>query len=120
MLLNLLAVPLMGLVQIAGTLAVILDGVGPAAALFGVVAHAAAFGIVESARLVDLVPWLTARVPPPPLSLVLAYYGSLAAISHPSPVGWRWAGGRHSRGWRVGAGAGLAGSARGAPQANGF
>lgn len=83
--LNLLAVPLMGIVQVAGMVTTTVDGVegiagfGGSAAWAGWVAHAAASAIVSSARLVDLVPWLTARVPPPPVALVIAYYAGLTA-----------------------------------------
>lgn len=77
--LNLLAVPLMGLVQVAGMVTTAFDGVEPIARLSGWVAHAAANAIVSSARLVDVMPWLTARVPPPPVALLVTYYAGLAA-----------------------------------------
>ena len=78
LLLNLAAVPLMALVQIGGIVVSCLDEVETIAAPAGWMAHAAASGLVGSARLVDLAPWLAARVPAPSLVLVAAYYLGLA------------------------------------------
>ena len=78
LLLNLAAVPLMALVQVGGIVVSCLGGVQTIAAPAGWVAHAAAAGLVGSARLVDAAPWLATRVPPPPLTLVAAYYLGLA------------------------------------------
>ena len=91
LLLNLAAVPLMGLVQIGGIVVSCLDGVETIAAPAGWVAHAAAKGLVDSARLVDVAPWLAVRVPAPSLVLVTAYYLGLvvALLGH----GTRRAGG---------------------------
>ena len=78
--LNLLAVPLMTVTQIAGLAVVFLDGFAPLdgiAGAGGVVAAAAARGLVDSARLVDVLPWLALRVPPPALVLVVTYYVAL-------------------------------------------
>jgi competence protein ComEC len=88
--LNLLAVPLMTLVQVAGMAVALAPG--PDAPLHGAgwLAHVAAAGIVESARLVDLAPWLVRRVPPPAAGLVALYYAGLVAA-------WRGRGR-----WRVG------------------
>ncbi len=77
--LNLVAVPLMSVVQIAGMVVSLLDRVGVVAGPAAWSAHLAARGIVWSSQLVDVVPWLTTRVPPPPTALILIYYGSLAA-----------------------------------------
>jgi competence protein ComEC len=80
LLLNLAAVPLMGLVQVAG---IVVAGVGEVEAIASVagwVAHLAADGLVESARLVELAPWLSSRVPPPPIWLVALYYAGLAGV----------------------------------------
>jgi competence protein ComEC len=77
--LNLAAVPLMGVVQVAGMAATAFDRVESVAALAGWIAHLGAYGLVSSARLVEIAPWLTARVPPPPLVLVVIYYASLLA-----------------------------------------
>lgn len=78
--LNLIAVPLMGLVQVAGLASVLAGGVEWVAAPAGWVAHAAADALVESARLVEAAPWLAVRVPPPPVGLIAMYYAALAAI----------------------------------------
>ncbi len=77
--LNLAAVPLMGVVQVAGMAATAFDRLESVAALAGWIAHLGAYGLVSSARLVEIAPWLTARVPPPPMILVVAYYASLLA-----------------------------------------
>jgi competence protein ComEC len=77
-LLNLVAIPLMTIVQFAGfalSLGVVSETMGQWA---GWVSHLGASALVESARLVDVLPWLTARVPPPPAFLALLYYGSAA------------------------------------------
>ncbi len=78
--LNLLAVPLMGVVQAAGMLTTALDAVGISASLAGWIAHVAAHALVESARLVDVAPWLARRVASPGLLVVLAYYAALTAV----------------------------------------
>ncbi|NOT26324.1 MAG: DNA internalization-related competence protein ComEC/Rec2 [Acidobacteria bacterium] len=72
--LNLVAVPLMGLVQVAGLVVVCLDSVDMVAAPAGWVAYSAAQGLIDTARLVELWPWLSARVPPPSLWLMAIYY----------------------------------------------
>ena len=78
LLLNLVAVPLMGLVQVGGLVVSCLDGVETISAPAGWITHAAASGLVGSARLVDAAPWLATRVPAPSLILVAAYYLGLA------------------------------------------
>jgi competence protein ComEC len=80
LLLNLVAVPMMAVVQIAGIAIVCADQVDVLARLAGWLAHIAAAGIVESARLVDVAPWLMRRVPAPPAGIVIAYYAGLAAV----------------------------------------
>ena len=77
--LNLVAVPLMSVVQIAGMIVSLADRVEPVASLAGWTAHLASRGIVWSSQLVDVLPWLTIRVPPPPLTLIASYYAGLAA-----------------------------------------
>jgi len=75
--LNIVAVPAMATVQIAGLLVVL----APAASLgtaAGWIAHLAAMAILDSARLVDVAPWLAIRVPPPSASIVSMYYAGLA------------------------------------------
>jgi competence protein ComEC len=75
--LNLVAVPMMGLVQVAGLLVACLDSVDIVAAPAGWVAYLAAQGLIDTARLVDIWPWLSARVPPPSLWLMATYYAGL-------------------------------------------
>ena len=86
LILNFAAIPLMTVTQVAGMAAAGTADVGtfvPRAA--GWVAHLAAIGILESARLVDMMPWLVARVPAPPWILVGTYYGAWTLV---------WRGGR--------------------------
>jgi len=78
--LNLVAVPMMGVTQVAGLAVVVTDAFPFLAAFSGWVAAGAATALVESARLVDVAPWLTRRVPPPGLMLIAVYYGALFAI----------------------------------------
>jgi competence protein ComEC len=80
LLLNLLAVPLMGVVQIAALVVTVCDSVPVIAQPAGWIAHCAAQALVGSAHLVTYAPWSTARVPPPGLIVIAAYYFALAAI----------------------------------------
>ncbi len=75
LLLNLAAVPLMTVTQMAG----IVVATAPAAfaAPAGWIADRAAGGLLETARLVDIAPWLSWRVPPPPALLLVGYYSAL-------------------------------------------
>ena len=73
--LNFAAIPLMTVVQVGGMCVLGLTAVAaPAASVAGRVSHLAAWGLVESARLVDLVPWLTTRLPPPGVVAMAIYY----------------------------------------------
>ncbi len=84
LLLNFVAIPMMGVAQIAGMITVPLAYVWPHAAdACGYVAHVGAWGLVRSAALVDLVPWLSYRLPPPHWVAVAGYYTGCAA--------WLWA-----------------------------
>lgn len=76
---NLVAVPCMALVQIGAMLTVAADAVGlvGAASAAGWATHVSVRGLIDSAALVDLAPWLTWRVPPPPGWALVAYYGSV-------------------------------------------
>ncbi|MDA1092547.1 MAG: DNA internalization-related competence protein ComEC/Rec2 [Acidobacteria bacterium] len=86
--LNFLAIPLMTVTQIAGMVAVALDGVSATgASLVGWVAHAAATGLVESTRLLDLFPWLAFRVPPPGWTALVVYYAALLTWLWPGTTG---------------------------------
>jgi len=80
--LNLCAVPLMGVVQMAALL-MALAATMPLtsiAAASGWVAHLAAQALVGSSQLVTIAPWLTARVPTPGVLLVSLYYAALLAM----------------------------------------
>lgn len=77
--LNFAAIPLMTLTQIAGLAVIGLAAVHPdLARAAGFVAHLSATGIVESTRLVDAVPWVARRVPPPALWTMGVYYAAWA------------------------------------------
>ena len=80
LLLNLLAVPLMGVVQIAALVVTLCDSVPSIAQPAGWIAHGAAQALVGSAHLVTLAPWSTARVPPPSTIVIATYYVSLAVV----------------------------------------
>ena len=77
--LNLIAVPCMGIVQVAAMITVVADTVrlSPVASLAGWVTGESARWLVQSAALVDFVPWSTWRVPPPGVLLITAYYAAL-------------------------------------------
>jgi competence protein ComEC len=77
LLLNLVAVPAMGVVQIAATVVTATASLTWLPAGGGWIAHVASSALVSSAHLVREAPWLAARVPPPPLALVLVYYAAL-------------------------------------------
>jgi competence protein ComEC len=81
LLLNLIAVPAMGLVQAAASACVMADSIGATspADVAGWVTYAAARALVDSSALVDLAPWATWRVPAPPVWLMAAYYIALLA-----------------------------------------
>ncbi|HET7618133.1 MAG TPA: DNA internalization-related competence protein ComEC/Rec2 [Vicinamibacterales bacterium] len=86
LLLNFAAIPLMSLAQISGALAVATQPVLPdAAGLIGWVAHISARGLLESARLVDVRPWLVLDVPPPGLVVVAAWYAGIAVACFSAP-----------------------------------
>jgi competence protein ComEC len=77
--LNLVAVPLMTVAQVAGLVVVAGGAVEWIGAASGIVAAWAAGMLVDSARLVDLAPWLVIRVPAPSWFVIALYYGALAA-----------------------------------------
>ena len=86
--LNFLAIPLMGVAQIAG-MAVVPAAIvfEPLAAMAGWVAHIGAAGLVRSADLVRFAPALTWRVAPPSWVAIAVYYGAggrlLGAVETP-------------------------------------
>jgi competence protein ComEC len=75
--LNLIAVPLMAVVQVAGVVIAGAASIDAVASVAGTAARLAASGILESARLVDATPWLAPRVPAPGSALVITYYVAL-------------------------------------------
>jgi len=76
--LNFVAIPLMGVAQVAGMAVVPLAAWMPLASAAGWVAHLGAAGLVRSADLVRFAPILTYRVAPPSPIVVAIYY--VAAI----------------------------------------
>ena len=79
--LNLAAVPAMGVVQAAASACVMADVLGAAflAEPLGWATYGAARVLVDSSELVDLAPWATWRVPAPSLWLMAAYDAALVA-----------------------------------------
>jgi competence protein ComEC len=81
LLLNLAAVPLMAVVQVAASLTVLAHPLTPAAAsAFGLVTAWAAGGLAASARLVEWLPWLALRMPAPAAWVSAIYLLALAGI----------------------------------------
>lgn len=78
---NLAAIPCMAVVQIAAMLTTAAEAIGieTVADFAGWVTHAGVWGLLESARLVDLAPWLTWRVPSPAIAVIAGYYVALIA-----------------------------------------
>ncbi len=97
--LNFVAIPLMGVAQVAGMVTVPVSWVWPRAAdACGFLAYLGATGLVRSAALVDVLPWLCYRLPPPHWIPMAGYYVSWAvwlAARHGSPGSTRGA-----RRWR--------------------
>jgi competence protein ComEC len=75
--LNLIAVPVMGVTQVAGMIVVLFDRLQWVAWPAGWAAHAGAVLLVESAHLVEFAPWIARRVPAPAAALTAAYYVAL-------------------------------------------
>jgi competence protein ComEC len=80
LLLNFAAIPLMAIVQ-GGSMVTLAAApfAAEAARAAGYVTHLAAYSLVQSARLVDVAPWLSRDVAPPSWSLIGVYYGCGAA-----------------------------------------
>jgi competence protein ComEC len=78
---NLAAIPSMAVVQIAAMITAAVDAIGLSAIanVAGWATHMGVRGLVESARLVDVAPWLTWRVPSPAVAIIIAYYACLVA-----------------------------------------
>jgi len=80
LLLNLLAVPAMAATQVGGLATLALWPLSSTCAwLAGGATHLAVTTLVESAVLVDWFPWVSWRVPPPPVAVLAVYYGALGA-----------------------------------------
>lgn len=81
LLLNFAAIPLMTVVQVGG-LAVVMTASwwDAAAGAAGLVTHLAAAGLLESARLVDVAPWLSVDVRAPAWWLTAGYYVCVAGL----------------------------------------
>jgi len=77
LILNLLAVPAMGIVQIAAMTVTFVGEIPFLAYGAGWTTHVAANALVSSADLVTVAPWLASRVPPPSAWLVSVYYSAL-------------------------------------------
>lgn len=78
--LSAVAIPAMGMVQMAALASVVADAAAPAllpacGAMFAI----ATAVVTESARLVDVAPWLYWRVPPPSWAAIGAYAAAVAA-----------------------------------------
>ena len=80
LLLNLLALPLTVVIQVAAMAAAIFDHVTWIAGTAGYVASGAAWALVRSADLVTVAPWLSSRVPAPGIALIVAYYLVLVIV----------------------------------------
>ena len=86
---NLAAVPCMAIVQVAAMITAAADAanVTALANLAGYLTHLGVRGLIDSAIVVDAAPWLTWRVPSPPLWLMVVYYAMLIAAL--VAIGWR-------------------------------
>jgi competence protein ComEC len=78
--LNLVAIPAMALVQIAGLVVVFTYQIAWISGFAGLLAHLGAVAIVDSARLVEVVPRLALRVPPPSAATIGVYYAALTLV----------------------------------------
>jgi competence protein ComEC len=75
--LNLIAIPTMAVVQVAGMVVVACDRMAVVAGAAGWLAAHSASALVASAHLVDVAPALVHRVPPPATWIVTTYYVAL-------------------------------------------
>jgi competence protein ComEC len=92
--LNLAAVPLMAVVQVAASFTVLAHSVAPASAsAFGLVTAWAAGGLAASATLVEWLPWLALRMPAPAAWVAASYLVGLAGVvagPHLPTLSRRW------------------------------
>ena len=77
--LNFIAIPMMAVIQMAG-LVIALGGMFQSAYVAPVawIGHVATRALVDSARLVDIAPWLSWRVPPPAMATIVLFYAASA------------------------------------------
>lgn len=88
--LNVVAIPAMAVLQASGLIVAAASGVWPAVAeLAASVVRLSADALLESARLVDLLPWLSWRVPPAARAWTAVYYLAGAAVLIPVLARWR-------------------------------
>ncbi len=85
--LNLVAVPAMTVAQLAGIGMVAIPSRGRLGDLFGIAAGMSTGALVGTAGLVDWLPWLAPRVPPPSIAVVAACAGAIALVWRARP---RW------------------------------
>jgi competence protein ComEC len=78
--LNLAAVPLMTVAQLAGLAVTALDVCGFSAWAPAWVAERSVTALLQSATLAELAPWLAPRTPPPAFAWTVAHYVALAAL----------------------------------------
>ena len=82
--LNLIAIPLMAIVQIAGAIVLAGSALGSVLHHWSIQAtHLAATGLVESARLIDFVPWLSIPLNSPHPAVVVVYYVAVGLLLVP-------------------------------------
>jgi competence protein ComEC len=111
---NFAAIPLMTVVQISGMALLAAARVAPSAVpALAEVAHLSAWGLVESARFVDVAPWVTTRLAPPGLAVLAVYYLGWIAwwgardVRIPGPRGFDLARAARVAAWGLIVGAGL-------------
>ena len=81
LLVNFAAIPMMTIVQIAGMAVVAVTSFSAELArAAGWIAHLGVEGLIGSAAVVDVLPWLTRRLAPPPWWIIGIYYASLISI----------------------------------------
>jgi competence protein ComEC len=78
--LNLVAVPAMTIAQLSGLALVAADLAGVRASLAGWLADAGVKLLVASTAVVEAIPWVADRAPPPPWVVVAGYYAALLAV----------------------------------------
>ena len=83
LLLNFAAIPLMTCIQIGGlAIAACAGWLDPLARGVAASVHLAATGLFQSARLIDVAPWLSLEVRPPAFWVIAAYYSALLFLLH--------------------------------------